>query len=252
MYPKHAIVMMFLLAFWSMAHAQETTAAWELEAMPRDLEIEFALSALPPHLRANATVYVLNPKKGYEIAKHGTNGFTCFISRTEWEWADFRKDHAAPISFDAEGSATIWPVYLEAARLRATGKYSALEVKNMILDGFKSGKFKAPSRAGVSYMLAPVMRTYPTPNLNDNTVVSMHMPHYMFYAPNVKDEDIGGKLFTHQPFIFNPAGGPHGYMIMLAGETERAKIIDDHKELLRRLIEYRSYFRVESHGEGRQ
>ena len=33
----------------------------KIEPLPRDLEIQLALSALPPHLRDNATVYTLNP-----------------------------------------------------------------------------------------------------------------------------------------------------------------------------------------------
>ena len=33
-----------------------------LEKMPVDLETDFALSALPPHLRQNATVYLWIPK----------------------------------------------------------------------------------------------------------------------------------------------------------------------------------------------
>ena len=48
----------------------------KVEPLPRDLEIQVALSALPPHLRDNATVYVLNPDKGFEVARKGTNGFT--------------------------------------------------------------------------------------------------------------------------------------------------------------------------------
>jgi hypothetical protein len=33
----------------------------KIEPLPRDLEIRLALSALPPRLRENGTVYVLNP-----------------------------------------------------------------------------------------------------------------------------------------------------------------------------------------------
>ena len=50
--------------------------------MPRDLEIDYALSALPPHLRDGATVYVLNPKKGYEKIREGDNGFHAYVLRT--------------------------------------------------------------------------------------------------------------------------------------------------------------------------
>jgi hypothetical protein len=43
--------------------------------LPSDLEMELALSALPPHLREQATIYVLDPAKGFEVARQGTNGF---------------------------------------------------------------------------------------------------------------------------------------------------------------------------------
>src|SRR6266516_3226445 len=63
-----------------------------LEAMPRSLEVRFALSALPPSLRDGATVYVLDPTRGYVKERPGSNGQHCFVSRTEWKFADFRND----------------------------------------------------------------------------------------------------------------------------------------------------------------
>src|SRR5262245_27990432 len=54
----------------------------KIQALPLDLEIQLALSALPPHLRDSATVYVLNPDKGFEIARKGSNGFHAFVART--------------------------------------------------------------------------------------------------------------------------------------------------------------------------
>src|SRR5260370_3590455 len=54
----------------------------KIEPLPRDLEIQLALSALPPHLRENATVYALNPDRGFEVARKGTNGFHAFVART--------------------------------------------------------------------------------------------------------------------------------------------------------------------------
>ena len=62
------------------------------EAMPKDLEVRLALSALPPYLRSEATVYVLDPAKGYAAQQKGTNDFTCFVERTDWVRADFRND----------------------------------------------------------------------------------------------------------------------------------------------------------------
>jgi integrase len=54
--------------------------------------VRYALSALPPHLRADATTYVLDPDKGYELNHGGTNGFSCFVERREQERADFRNE----------------------------------------------------------------------------------------------------------------------------------------------------------------
>src|SRR2546423_15671774 len=70
------------LLFSIPASAKNAEKTRRLEPLPRDLEIQLALSALPPHLRDNATVYVLNPDKGFEVARKGTNGFHTFVART--------------------------------------------------------------------------------------------------------------------------------------------------------------------------
>ncbi|MGI8950577.1 MAG: hypothetical protein ACR2FN_03220 [Chitinophagaceae bacterium] len=88
--------------------------------MPVKLEKDFALSARAFHLRNNATVYLLDTQKGYYIAHKGSNGFICFVTRTEWKWGKFRKDVAAAISYDAEGARTIFPVYQDVAAMRAS------------------------------------------------------------------------------------------------------------------------------------
>jgi hypothetical protein len=129
-----ALALLIILSVCSEGCAQKP-ADWELEKIPVDLETDFALSALPPHLRHDATVYLLEPKKGFYIAREGSNGFICFVSRTEWEWAEFRQDLAAPISYDAEGARTIFPVYLDVAAMRASGKFSARQIKDSVVAG---------------------------------------------------------------------------------------------------------------------
>ena len=231
--------------------AQKSTD-WQLETIPAGLETDFALSALPSHLRNDATVYLLDPKKGFYIARQGSNGFICFVSRTEWEWNEFRKDLATPISYDAEGARSIFPVYLDVAAMRASGKFTASQIRDSIIDRINKGIYKAPSRAGISFMLAPVMRVYPTTPDNKD-IVTMSMPHYMFYAPYVTNADVGIKPDSDQgPMLINPGQwvlgerkGPYGYMILPANEAEKAKIIEEGKELLKRLIAYKPYFKVE-------
>lgn len=231
----------------------QETAATKLEKMPPDLERDFALSALPSHLRKGATVYLLDPAKGYYVAKKGTNGFICYIERTSWEWGEFRNDVAAPISYDAEGARKIFTVAMDVAAMRASGKYTAKQVRDIVIDRIRKGIYKAPSRSGVSYMLAPLMRVY-TGNPPDNQVMTMNMPHYMFYAPYMNNTDIGGDT-TNGPFVNNPDNavlgdrkGPYGFIILPAGKSEQAEIVRSGSDLLKRLAAYKAYFKTKMGG----
>ena len=51
---------------------------------PRERQIELALSAAPTEVSSKATVYILG-SQGYEKAREGTNGISCFI------WRSFRE-----------------------------------------------------------------------------------------------------------------------------------------------------------------
>jgi hypothetical protein len=208
-----------------------------LERMPHDLEVQFALSALPPHLRDHASVYLLDPGKGYLVDRTGTNGFSCLVERTEWARIDFRNDIYTALCYDAEGSTNHLRVYMDAATLRARG-LGAKAVRDEIAKRFASHSYVAPKRAGLSYMLAPLVRTYPNPDVKDKTVMTFSMPHHMIYAPNVTDRDIGGAPPpSPHPFVFEP--GPQGYMILMLGAQETAKVVEDSKDLLKALCTYR-------------
>lgn len=226
-------------------------AGWQLEKMPVDLETDYALSALPPHLRNDATVYLLDPQKGYYVGRQGSNGYICFIARTEWEWGDFRDDVFAPISYDAEGAKSIFPVYMDVAAMRASGKYKATEIRDSIRNRIINGEYKAFSKPGISYMLAPVMRVYPAgPDIKEPITISM--PHYMLYAPYLTEENSRYKQGTQGLLLVNPDNsilgdgkGPYGYIIIPSSETEKTIILDDGKDLLKRLIAYKSCFKTE-------
>ena len=244
-----AVIVLIFIAAQSMA---QKAAGWELEKMPVSLETDFALSALPPQLRHNATVYLLDPKKGYYIAHKGSNGFICFVDRTDWEWAEFRQDDAAAIAYDAEGARTIFPVFVDVAAMRATGKFTPLQIKNIVIDRIRKGVYKAPARTGISYMLAPVMRVYPG-KPDHNNLMTMNMPHYMFYAPYITNTDIGNipDGQADGPVVNNPGAmwlgerkSPYGFIILPASPTDKAKIMSENKELLKRLISYKPYFKA--------
>lgn len=210
-----------------------------LEPLPRGLETKLALSALPPHLRADATIFVLDPKRGYIVERPGNNGFTCFVERTDYVRAQYRDDLLVPICFDPEGTRTIEPVSFDVARFRAEGKLSAPELKNLIMQRFKDGVYHSPARPGISYMIAPVMRLYMGPESKD--IATMNMPHYMFFAPNMSKADFGGgKTFGQYPYLANP--GPHAYMILHVGGAEKADINREHQDLLSEICAYRAVY----------
>jgi hypothetical protein len=229
-----------LFSLTASAEDKQTPKAMnKIEPLPQDLEIQLALSALPPHLRADATVYVLNPAKGFEVARKGTNGFHAFVARTgddtfrgSWPLTEYRDDILYPISFDKAGAKAQMRVFFDAAEMQSKGTPPG-ELKKIIKDRYKTGDYKAPERAGISYMLSPVLRTYFKPEESDR-VVTANIPHVMYYAPGVSNEDMGaGELGGMYPFLI--LHGHHGYMVQPLGLTERAAINKEYEEILTRL-----------------
>ncbi len=127
--------------------------------MPRDQQISLALSAGPEGVRDTAPVYVLGPK-GYKKAHEGTNGVSCLVGR---HFANPTETTVEPMCYDAEGSRTLLLVELYQAELRAKGTSEA-DIKTDVANGCKDGRFKAPSKPGVLYMLSSDNRLGPTPD----------------------------------------------------------------------------------------
>jgi hypothetical protein len=182
-------------------------------------------------------VYVLDPARGYVEARAGTNGFRCLVARTEWSWPQlpFRDDVFVPVCSDAAGALAWLPVFVDVAAMRARGD-SPQAVYDEVMRRFADGRYHAPARAGISYMLSPVMRTYIGPSAHEPT--TMMAPHYMFYAPNVTDADIGGRPGGDGPFMLST--GPHGLIFLGAGAAKKQEIVAQSSELLAELCAYRS------------
>jgi hypothetical protein len=221
----------------SAAWATETT----IDQMPAELETRYALRALPPALRDKASVYLLDPAKGYQLSRQGTSGVACIVERTVGELGDFRNDIYFPLCYDAAGTSTYLNVIMDAARLRAEGM-DAATLKAEIENRYRNKTHKVPDKAGLSYMVGPFMRTVGPPDMEVHT---MAMPHLMFYAPNITNEDIGAvpdlgnPSSLLYPFIDKQGIAEQSYMIQLVGETEKAKILADEKPLLDDLCAYR-------------
>jgi len=167
------------------AMAQELPKVYDA-SVPRERQVALAESAAPAEVSSHATVYILGPK-GYERAREGTNGFSCFVGR---HFVKPTETSVEPGCFDAEGSRTILVVHLREEELRANGKSEA-EIKADIAKGYKEGRFQNPSKLGLLYMMSSENRL---PS-GDGATVSFP-PHLMFYAPYMTTKDIG---FDSQP-----------------------------------------------------
>src|SRR5215472_11161175 len=193
------------------AIAQELPRAYDA-SMPRDQQITLAESAAPAEVSSKATVYVLGPK-GYEKAREGTNGFSCFVSRHFVRPAETTIE---PQCFDAEGSRTLLPVYLHDEELRTNGKSEA-EIKADAASGYKEGRYQYPSKPGFLYMMSSQNRLSA---ISENGT-GIFPPHLMFYAPNMTTKDMG---FDAQPKLdylgmTHPGAGDNLIVVLPASKS---------------------------------
>jgi hypothetical protein len=173
--------------------------------MAEDAEVTLATEAAPPNISGKAGVYVLE-KAGYRSVRKSENGFVCIVERT-------LPNAVEPQCLDSEGVSTFLPRILAVAQLRAQGKSEA-DIQKAVKDGFASGKFKAPKRPGVDYMLS----SHNVVAVNMEKGISVPFPpHLMFYAPNMKNADIGSDGTPGAPVFIVNEGTPHALMIVPAG-----------------------------------
>jgi hypothetical protein len=203
------MLLAFLLLGTNLAASPQTETpkpAYDV-SLPREERIKLAKSAAPPEISDHATVYVLD-KTGYAKVQDGTNGFSCFVDRQ----TPFNLE---PTCFDVEGSATTLQSRFFAEEQRAKGR-SEDEIKAAIDDGYKTGKFHAPAKPGIVYMMS------------DRAVLFIGgklvriPPHLMFYAPYATEKDIGSPpAAANMPRLIR-AGQPDAVVIVIpppAGEA---------------------------------
>lgn len=203
-----AASLVILLANWvSVVGAQTATGpkpAYDF-SLTREDRIKLAQSAAPPEISEKATVYLLE-RSGYVKVREGTNGFSCFVDRQ----TPFNQE---PTCFDAEGSATTLPTRLFAEEQRGLGK-SEEQITAAIDAGYKSGKFRAPQKPGIVYMMSNQGYLL----LPGKTEVVHIPPHLMFYAPYATSKDIGSpSAAANLPHIIRE-GQPDAYIIVVPAQ----------------------------------
>jgi hypothetical protein len=130
-----------------------------------------------------------------------------------------------PVCWDQEGARSLLPMYLDGASFLLKGLSSA-EIARKIAERFKEGRYRAPSRSGVAYMLSPVR--YRIDEKGQINRVSPN-PHVMICAPYLTDADIGGQRGT---FAFINKVGPDGMIILPVGQKERETILGESQSLV--------------------
>ena len=144
------IAVLYALIFGSAAPVQADARV--IDPLPRELEIRLALSAAPAHLQDEASVHVLDPTVGYQLAKQGSNGFSCVVARTVWRKPEYRNDLVIPICYDQEGTDTILPTRFDIEALRAKGLSKKALQTGLTLNGRKPPIFHSLSRIFPTYM----------------------------------------------------------------------------------------------------
>jgi hypothetical protein len=190
------------LAINSLALAQDKPKPAYDFSLTREERIKLAESAAPPEISGKATVYVLD-RTGYVKVRDGENGFSCFVDRQT-------PLNLEPTCFDAEGSATTLPTRIFAEECRAKGEPED-QITAEIEAGYKHGKFLAPRKSGIVYMMSDSGLLYIA---EKNQLVHIP-PHLMFYAPYATDKDIGSPpSAANMPHLIR-AGQPDAYIIVV-------------------------------------
>lgn len=176
-------------------------------SLPREEKIKLARSAAPPEVSNNASVYVLE-RSGYAKVQDGSNGFSCFVDRQT-------PLNQEPTCFDSEGSASTLPTRIFAEEQRGRGK-SEEEIKAAIADGYKTGRFHAPAKPGIVYMMSDQGYIYV-----ESVKKIVHLPaHLMFYAPYATDKDLGSPpMAINMPRLIR-AGEPDAVMIVIPAQAK--------------------------------
>jgi hypothetical protein len=173
-------------------------------AQSRDQEIQLARSAAPAAISKDAKVYVLDHDH-YVVADPGHSSEACLVGRPA-------EQAFAPMCGDAEAETTILAVERFRGMEVLAGKSQDV-IKREIADGFKSGRFHAPKRPALIFMMSSA-QLLPNPAF---TKISKFVPHLMVFYPNMSTPDYGlvESEDSNVPVMVEPGSPMSGLVVML-------------------------------------
>ena len=173
--------------------------------LPDTAEIALAVSAAPPELSSQATVYAV--RDGHVITlRRGSNGSACMVAR------DLHGGSLYPICYNPEGARTVLARELLEVRLRSLGA-SEDSVERAVAAGYASGQLETPTSLTLAYMMSPRQVLFSNPRADGRRVGAWH-PHLMFYVPGATPSMFGLTSENAEPISVSGSGTPRAEVVV--------------------------------------
>lgn len=182
--------------------------------MPQDAEIALAKSAAPAAISDRATIEVLT-NEGFEVARAGDNGFTCFVMRGFTGAPTFTP---APLRLMVYDPKTLAPVCLDPQAVKMVLPYYELRTKlgiqqktpeqiaEAVQEAYSKGEIPRRDSVSFGYMWSADQVLGPAGHWH---------PHIMVYAPNYENTMLGGNAMgSHLPAVTDDAGTPFAVIVI--------------------------------------
>jgi hypothetical protein len=168
-------------------------------------EISLAISAGPPEVARQATVYAVRDGKVLTIRK-GSGGVACMVAR------DLHEGSLYPICYNAEAARTVMPREILQVRLRSLGA-SEDSVDKATKAAYASGELVAPRAMAIAYMMSPRQVLFSRPGKEGRRVGAWH-PHLMLYVAGATPTMFGLESEDGEPIALSNAGTPQAEVIV--------------------------------------
>jgi hypothetical protein len=199
--------LLLLVTFAAAAGAQSAPNGYPVKPVPLadSVEIALAVSAAPPELSNQATVYAVRDGQVLTL-RRGSNGSACVVAR------DLHGGSLYPICYNPEGARTVLARELLEVRLRSLGA-SEDSVERVVAAGYASGQLEAPKSLALAYMMSPRQVLFSSPRPEGRRVGSWH-PHLMFFVPGATPSMFGLSSEDAEPISVSGAGTPRAEVVV--------------------------------------
>lgn len=195
------LAMLSTFAVAHLAGAQAPSRHGARPTMERTAEVALARSAAPGAVSGQARTWVWTGST-YVVADSGSSAVNCYVGRP---WVPSVEPHC----FDAEGSATIFPIQVRRVELYAKG-VSEADAEKEVAREIAAGRLRLPKVPAFTYMMSASQDLV----TGNGSSVAAWQPHLMIYFPNLTNAGTGLPGFVPEVgFVENP-GTPFSAVVL--------------------------------------